>query len=542
MSAETLWIEPENFPMLRHWKMSRQASVDCLSGAQDGRKRDLADATDSTIISIEKPGNYRLWVRGFDAAGNSPGKRHFRVGINGQTSNIAFGTHGKYGLEWQSGGEFELSAGECQIDVIDTSSFWARIDKIMLTTELIYTPEGKGGEENIRHLNKGNTANETPLFNDGITIDANFPGGNIIVSGREQNTFFIRQDLRDNMMDWFYWCFRVRGASGKKLTFKFTGTRAIGVHGPAISTDFSKWKWLGLSQPDEYGEFSYSFEQGEDLVFFSNAIPYVKKNLDEFLEDHRPDKNLDISTLAHTKKGTPVPMITLGRKMEEHTKKIVIVARQHASESMGSYVLEGFMEAFLSQTQVGHWFQSNTTCICIPLVDIDGVEAGDQGKGRSPRDHNQDYTTNKANTYLEIAAIQELLLSLPKKEVCALIDIHCPGLYGRGHELIFQVGQESPLHWQEQVKFAKALEKAENDNKLPYKANNDMAKGEGWNHKSELSTKFSTWSASHFDCLVTTFEFPYANAEGTVVDQDSARAFGKRLCVALKSYLSDSEK
>ena len=537
--AETLWIEPENFPMLQHWKMSRQASVDCLSGAQDSRQRDLPEATDSTVISIKKPGVYRLWVRGFDAASNSPGKRHFKVGINGQVSDVKFGTHGKYGLEWQSGGDFKLSEGECRIDLIDTSSFWAKVDKIMLTNDLAFTPKGKGGKENISHVNGNQTMNASSLTYDGITIDADFSGGNIIVSGRKGNTIYIRQDLRDNAIDWFYWCFRVQGAGGKKLTFKLTGTRAIGLQGPAISTDFSQWEWLGLARPGEYGEFTYTFEPGEDLVFFSNAIPYVKKNLDDFLEKYQSDRNIEISTLAHTKQGTPVPMITLGRGMDESAKKIVIIARQHASESMGSFVLEGFMEVFLSQTDVGRWFQSKTTCICIPLVDIDGVEAGDQGKGRSPRDHNQDYMTNKKNLYPEIAAIQKLLLNLPEKEVCALIDIHCPGLYGVDHELIFQVGQGSPLHWKEQVEFAQAVEAVEEGNILPYKASNDMAKGEGWNQKNELSTKFSTWGAAHFDCLVTTLEFPYASAQGEVVDQESARAFGRRLCIALKDYLDD---
>ena len=45
-----------------------------------------------------------------------------------------------------------------------------------------------------------------------LRIDADFPGGNIIVDGIEGDTAFLRPNLRDTQGDWFCWAFRVRGA------------------------------------------------------------------------------------------------------------------------------------------------------------------------------------------------------------------------------------------------------------------------------------------------------------------------------------------
>ena len=55
-----------------------------------------------------------------------------------------------------------------------------------------------------------------------FTVDAELPAGNIIVNSVEGDSVSVRQDLRDTNKDWFYWAFRVKGAAGRTLRFKFT--------------------------------------------------------------------------------------------------------------------------------------------------------------------------------------------------------------------------------------------------------------------------------------------------------------------------------
>ena len=76
-----------------------------------------------------------------------------------------------------------------------------------------------------------------PASAETVRIDADFPGGNIIVERIEGNTIFLRPDQRDSSTWWFYWYFRVRGAAGRTLKFQFTGKNPIGTQGPAFSTD-----------------------------------------------------------------------------------------------------------------------------------------------------------------------------------------------------------------------------------------------------------------------------------------------------------------
>lgn len=60
-----------------------------------------------------------------------------------------------------------------------------------------------------------------------VQLDCNFPGGNIFVDKIEGDTVWLEQDIRDTEGFWFYWYFRIRGASRRALTFKFTGGKPV---------------------------------------------------------------------------------------------------------------------------------------------------------------------------------------------------------------------------------------------------------------------------------------------------------------------------
>src|SRR5918998_4082861 len=79
-----------------------------------------------------------------------------------------------------------------------------------------------------------------------LEVDADCPGGNVIVDRIDGDDIHVRPDLRDTVGDWFYWNFRVRGAAGRTVNVHFTKGNPIGVRGPAVSIDGGKtWRWAG---------------------------------------------------------------------------------------------------------------------------------------------------------------------------------------------------------------------------------------------------------------------------------------------------------
>ena len=370
-----------------------------------------------------------------------------------------------------------------------------------------------------------------------FTINADYPGGNIIVEKIRGDTVYIRPDLRDTRGWWFYWNFRILGAAGKTLTFQFVDKNPIGVRGPAVSTDGGKtWKWL-YQQKRLGAQFLYKFPVGAQEVRFCFAVPYTESNLKQFLKSYDKHPHLSVNKLCQTRKGRSAEKLHVGKLDGEPKYRVLITCRHHACETMAGYVLEGALEVMLSNSDAGRWFQNNVEVLAIPFMDKDGVEDGDQGKNRIPHDHNRDYRDQ--SIYPSVHALRELVPRWTEGKLQVAIDLHCPYISGPNNGVIYQVGNKDPKLWREQAKFGKILESIQTG-PLVYKASHNLPFGKAWNIGSyyDRYKSFRLWAQElNGMILPTTFEFPYANASGKEVTVARARAFGRDLANALRKYL-----
>jgi len=370
-----------------------------------------------------------------------------------------------------------------------------------------------------------------------FVIDANYPGGNIVVERIEGDTVHLRPDLRDTEGWWFYWSFRVRGAQSRSLTFVFSGPNPIGVRGPAVSTDAGRtWSWLG-AEAAEGGSFRHDFPEDDAEVRFGFAIPYLEENLKEFLAEYQGSPHLSLQPLCKTSHGRAVERLHVGRLDGAPRYRVLLTARHHACEMMANYVLEGALEAVLADNEDGRWFRRNVEILAIPFMDKDGVEEGDQGKNRKPRDHNRDYIGKSVHP--SVAALRTFVPNWSNDRLVAAFDLHCPWIRGAHNEVIYIVGSADEDMWQRQQEFGRLLESVQSG-PLVYRASDNLPFGQAWNTGSNVGSNRSCaqWASDLEGMRLTaSFEIPYANAGGRPVTPDSARAFGQSLARALRSYL-----
>ena len=372
-----------------------------------------------------------------------------------------------------------------------------------------------------------------------LAIDAGFPGGNILVEKIEGDSAFIRQDLRDTRGDWFYWHFRVRGAAGRKLTFHFTRSNVIGVRGPAVSTDAgSTWSWLGRGAV-RGKSFAYTFPADATDVRFCLAIPYLESDLRAFLKRHARTAHLKVETLCRTRKGRGVELLRLGKLDGEPDHRVVFTARHHCCEMIASYALEGILAAVLAPDADGQWFRRHVELLAVPFVDKDGVEDGDQGKNRKPRDHNRDYLGK--SIYPSVAAIRKLIPQWSRGRLRFALDMHCPYIRGRYNEFVYFVGSEDQDNWRRVQRFAAILEEVRTG-PLPYHKRNNLPFGKAWNTGGNYKQGKSCarWMGEQPGIwLASSIEIPYANASSAPVTADAARALGRDLAKALRRFLEE---
>ena len=379
-----------------------------------------------------------------------------------------------------------------------------------------------------------------------ISIDADFPSGNIQLDSISGNDVYLHQDLHDTERNWFYWYFRVKSTAGKKLTFHFTHPweklarlNVVGAQGAGVSLDGGHtWSWLGTKGATETS-FEYTYPANAKEVRLSMGMPYTESNLNAFLQKYKTNPDIEKSTLVLTREGRKVERLHVGNIHGEPQYRIVFTARHHACEMMADYLIEGIIERVLAKGEEGEWFRKNVEILIIPFIDKDGVENGDQGKYRRARDHNRDYSAE--SIYASTLALKNYLPVWSNGKMVAGIDLHCPFIRGGEHEQIHLVGLANKEVEQQQEKFSTILEKLSQANpSLPYKLSYNIPYGTSWNNDAN-NTKgksFAKWVSEFKEVkLATTIEFPYATASGKMITQENARAYGHIIAKAMYEYL-----
>lgn len=374
--------------------------------------------------------------------------------------------------------------------------------------------------------------------NQQFTIDADFPAGNIVVEKIDGDLIRLHQDERDTPRFWFHWHFRVRGAAGRTLTFEFTKENVFGSRGPAVSSDDGRtWTWLGLSATNG-DTFRYAFPRDAGDVRFAFAVPYTEADLHAFLKRHKESGALRRDELATTPRGRVVELLRAGRLDGQAKHRILLTCRHHACESVADFVLEGVLHAALAESQIGRWFREQVEIVAVPFMDKDGVEAGDQGKMRRPHDHWLDYEGE--SIYASTRALRKLVEKEPRRAIDVALDIHCP--YIRDEKVYFALGSDARIAG-ESTRFCRLFEQS-CEGPLAYRTRDDSPFGTGWNTSPTYAGRRSFWQWAQSlpgVRVAATLEVPYASVGETDVTPDNARALGRDLAKALKTFLERSD-
>jgi hypothetical protein len=195
---------------------------------------------------------------------------------------------------------------------------------------------------------------------------------------------------------------------------------------------------------------------------------------------------------------------------------LVLTARHHASEAVASYVFEGVVQTLLQAHREG--LHLDLGLLAVPAMDIDGVAAGDQGKNRTPHDHNRDY--GPSSRYASVRALRTML-ALETRPIIGL-DLHTPGLSGPVEEIPYVVtSAESSDH-----RHASSLAGL-----LASDGTETLVFDEEWNQPAGTGPRgCAAWIRSLPSTrFASTIEYPNAAVRGEPVTVDGARAFGGRL-------------
>jgi predicted deacylase len=283
--------------------------------------------------------------------------------------------------------------------------------------------------------------------------------------------------------------------------------------------------------------FTYKFERDGREVRFAMAMPYMESHWKDFLSRHKGNPYLETGVLTKSGKGRDVELAKVRKPGAEPAHRVLLTSRHHACESMATYSLEGILEEALSGKEDGGWLREHVEILAIPFVDKDGVEDGDQGKNRRPRDHNRDY--DGTSVHASVRAIRQLVPQWSGGKLHLALDMHCPHIRGENNEEIYFVGGQDAAMWARVERFAGLLEKSQTG-PLVFRSTNNIPFGKAWNTAANFAAgkSCSRWASELPGIRVATgIEIPYANAGGKAVTAETARALGADLARAIRQVL-----
>jgi hypothetical protein len=239
---------------------------------------------------------------------------------------------------------------------------------------------------------------------------------------------------------WFF--LRVEGVKGPNLRCVLTNpSQILGGGGswrhnsPVFRFGNGPWSRIGqvTRRPNEHlvPEVVLAMEvpPNESVVEIAACYPYLQEDLDATLTGSDPNSIWSKATIGYSAEGNPMTRVYNDLGDEDRSKPgLFFIARQHAGETPGSWLLDGILRHLASDEGVS---LSKEFCIwAVPIADPDSVVCGAYGKDQFPWDINRAWDRV---TRPEIHAIQtDLIRWTGRCRPHMIVDLHAPGYSEHG--------------------------------------------------------------------------------------------------------------
>ncbi|XP_072374866.1 cytosolic carboxypeptidase 2 [Scyliorhinus torazame] len=320
-----------------------------------------------------------------------------------------------------------------------------------------FTCSRVGGRRGLVHLA---TVGATNKDCNALIFESRFESGNLqkaLRVGSYEYELTLRTDLyTDKHTQWYY--FRVQNTR-PGVTYRFTivnlmksnslynqglkpllysereaQQRQMGWH--RVGKDIRYYK----NNLSEEGRSLYSltwtfqFPHRNDTCYFAHSYPYTYSDLQRYLatiaNDPIQSQYCKLRVLCRSLAGNTVHILTItspSRNQESGpTKKAVVVtARVHPGETNGSWVMTGFLDHILGNSDDAQLLRDMFIFKVVPMLNPDGVITGNYRCSLTGRDLNRNYRTLLRDSFPCVWHTRNMVQRLlEEREVVVYCDFH----------------------------------------------------------------------------------------------------------------------
>lgn len=263
-----------------------------------------------------------------------------------------------------------------------------------------------------------------------LSVSDAFENGNIekVSIDNDRHYLKVRSSLKngDTKRIWLYG--HIEGIKeGKLLTIEILYESKSFLM-PYIVYSYDNQHWQTLEETENTGNsriFEHKFDK--DKVYIATSYPYTYTMLRHFIGNHfyqSPESHF--SYIGYSEQGRPVPYLAIVPNRQTTPKGVIwILGRQHTMEAPASHFTEGVMQFLISNSDTASRFRKQFELHVVPMVDVDQVVAGGNGKDQKPVDFNRSW---QGNTHWQaIQAIKSRMFETASEApLVGLFDLHSP--------------------------------------------------------------------------------------------------------------------
>jgi len=240
---------------------------------------------------------------------------------------------------------------------------------------------------------------------DGVYFSNEFDGARLNKIERSgENSYTIQitpENAPINMSPWY--AFRVWSNKKKEIFVKLVyPEEAKHRYSPQISKDGVKWKTLKdkyITEEEKGTEKSGAESRPKRIVmrlkvskkplWISAQELENSQKVFAWMDDLARKRNLNIEEIGKSAEGRPLKMIRIGNP--ESKKMMLVISRQHPPEVTGYFAMQAFVEKIADKSKLSKNFRQDWTVYVVPLMNPDGVDAGNWRHNSGGIDLNRDW-------------------------------------------------------------------------------------------------------------------------------------------------------
>ncbi len=256
-----------------------------------------------------------------------------------------------------------------------------------------------------------------------MEILADFESGNILVDRVQGSSasLRIRPDSKAVSFQWFY--FRAEGVAGEERQLEISNAADASYPGGwahyrvLASADHVNWQRLPTSY--ENGVLKFTHPNAPEIAYYAYFVPYPEARRRALLTVATGTLGVERRSIGRSLQDRSLDMLVFGE--ETGGKRIWVLARQHAGESMAEWAAEGLVRRLLDpDDEVASELKQKATVSVIPNVNPDGSALGNLRANAAGVDLNRAWSRATAN-YPEVEAVKR---AIAHDGVDFFIDLH----------------------------------------------------------------------------------------------------------------------